>query len=304
MNDILSIATDARQSDEWGEFLKAIGWEVKKIDGMLIYHRKIPLFNASFIKIQHVKGPISLVKIDAFARKNRALFSVIEPHTAGYNEDDWRRNGYRVSKMRYAHSATILIDLTRTEETIMASFSENARRNIRKAERQLTVESGSLTDAVIRQFYAMYLRLGKRKKFYVPPFAEVKAKMNSFAKTSVVFFAYEVKDKEPVAALWVGSVGRTIIYFHPGNTDRGYDLLANYLLVWEAMKWGKKKGMQVFDFETAYDTRYPWENKKWLGYTEFKKKFGGQFVEFPPSYVKFYNPLMKGIYLFGTMLSK
>jgi lipid II:glycine glycyltransferase (peptidoglycan interpeptide bridge formation enzyme) len=308
MNSILEKSTDARQTREWGEFLKNIGWQVDIVDGIYVFLRKFPLTNRTLIKIQHPKGPLPLKKIDILASKHRALFVILEPHSKGFNEKLLRQNGYQISKMRFAHSATRLIDLQQSEVDLLKSFSENARRNIKKSLQSVKIQTVPLnkgdSTAAIAQFYALYAQLGKAKKFYVPSFHETNGKIQAFKKSSVLLFATEKKTGNPIAVLWVGSVGKTLIYFHPGNTERGYELLANYALIWEAMKWGRKQGMMVFDFETAYDRRYPQENKQWKGYTEFKQKFGGELIEYPPSYIKFYNPLIKYLYILGTIFSR
>lgn len=340
-------ATDARQTKEWGDFLKNIGWKVEKVDDVYIFIRNIPFLHRSLIKIQHPKGPLPLKRIEAVAKKHDALFVVLEPHVVGYNEKILLQNDFQISKLRFAHSATRLIDLRISEAALLKSFSENTRRNIKKAQKYVDIKIVPLMDKnasfFIDQFYNLYKYLGKRKKFYVPSFHETNGKLQAFKETSVLLFAYtkqsviskeervrnprtdEIshigspdligvrddkkkrvlkKEIEPIAVLWVGSVGKTLVYFHPGNTERGYELLANYALIWEAMKWGKKQKLQFLDFETAYDARYPHENKNWKGYTQFKEKFGSELIEYPPSYIKFYNPLIKYLYLFGTMFSK
>lgn len=312
-------AHDARQTEEWGNFLSTMGWKIERILGlskkdkaqekMHLFVRVFPFFG-TLIKVQHPKGEMPFGKIDRLAKKYRASAIVIEPDNAGYNEKDYVENGYRISKLRYAHSSTIRIDLTRTEEQIMKSFSENARRNIKKAQKELVVNNKALTngniDQVSRLFYSLYKSLGKTKKFYVPSYKETSAKMKAFQKTSTVLFAYPKNSNKdfPAAALWVGNCRNTAVYFHPGNTKMGYKLNANYLLVWEAMRLAKRQKMQFFDFESIFDPRYPKENIRWKGYTDFKKKFGGQVILFPPSWIKFYSPVFKYLYLFGTLFSK
>jgi len=305
MKGSLTHATDARQTTEWGNFLRQIGWQIESIDGIYIFIKRVPFLNSSTIKIQHPHGPIPFEKIHRVAREYNALFVVIEPTSVQFDEKAFLKNGYRVSKLRFAHSATILIDLRVPFEALWKSFSENARRNIKKAEKQLILKVEPLnSEQQILKFYSLYTRLGNTKKFYVPSYHEVRAKMRAFQNTSYLLWALEKEHNEPVAVLWVGYFDTVLVYFHPGNTKRGYELLANYLLVWEALKLGKKLGLTVFDFETAYDPRYPWENKQWKGYTEFKRKFGGEFIQYPSSFIKFYNPIFKYFYLFATMLSK
>jgi lipid II:glycine glycyltransferase (peptidoglycan interpeptide bridge formation enzyme) len=306
MHSPLSSAVDARQSREWGIFLEQIGWKVEIIDGIYIFIRTIPFLNRTIIKIQHPKGPLPFRKLETLAKRNKALCIILEPHISGFAAEKFTRYGYRISKLRFAHTATILIDLQQSCNDLWKSFSENVRRNIRKAEMRVTIRVVPLgTDddhRYIEEFYTFYSELGKMKKFYVPSYHEVRAKITAFKETSVMFFAYE--KEQPIAVLWVGAVGNTLIYFHPGNSERGYELFANHLLVWEAIKYGKQKGLAFFDFETAYDSRYPWENKQWKGYTEFKKKFGGELISFPPGYIRFYSPMFKYFYFLATVFSK
>lgn len=316
MNATLLNALDARQTKEWAKFLEHLKWKTEKIGTTYIFLRRLALLNQSLIKIQHPVGPVDLKKIELFAKKEKALFIIIEPHNRGFVESDYIKHGYSKSKIQFAHSATIKIDLTRSVNKMYSAFSTNAKRNIKKAEKNIFIKMVALKDvkdaSVLQQFYSLYAATGKEKKFYVPSYAEVSAKIRAFKKTSYILFAYEKNsphmdsihgEKEPIAVLWIGHFDNVLVYFHPGNTKKGYKLLANYLLVWEALKLGKKLGLQVFDFETMYDYRYPKENKAWIGYTEFKKKFGGEEVYYPQSWIKFYNPFFRLLYSVGTFFT-
>jgi len=53
-------------------------------------------------------------------------------------------------------------------------------------------------------------------------------------------------------------------------------------------KLAKKMGCKIFDFEGIYDDRFPL--KSWLGFSRFKKSFGGLEVEYPGAYSKFLLP--------------
>jgi lipid II:glycine glycyltransferase (peptidoglycan interpeptide bridge formation enzyme) len=52
------------------------------------------------------------------------------------------------------------------------------------------------------------------------------------------------------------------------------------------MKEAKKRGSLVWDFEGIFDQRFP--NKDILGYTHFKKSFGGKEIEFPGAFTKWF----------------
>lgn len=307
MTDTVAKAIDARQFPQWSTFLKNIGWQVKKLKGNNIAIKKIPFINLSIIKIQHPLNPVPFKQVDIIAKKYNALLVLVEPHNHKYNEEIFIKNGYKRSNMRAAHSATIRIDLQKTEEEIFNSFSENAKRNIKKAKKNnLRVEIIRLntkeSEKYFLKFYNLLGNLVKMKKFYIPKYKESYAKFQGFKNNSVLLFAYENnKDnshQDPIAGIWLGYYKNVSVYLQTGIMQKGYLLLANYLLVWKALQFSKKNNIQVFDFESIYDTRYPKDNKDWIGYSEFKKRFHGEIIEYPHNWIKIYNPLLKIISIF------
>lgn len=304
MQQRLTSACDIRQTKEWGEFLAQIGWRTEKIGNTFLFIRNVPWLG-SVIKIQHPSGLLPFARIDTVARRHAASFVVVEPHSTGYDERSFLKWGYRKSLLRYVHSATILLNLRRSETALWRGFSQNARRNIRRAEQTLDV---SLTEKIdvqtIQECYALFKETGKRQHFWIPPFSEIEAKMLAFQKHSVILFAYEKGKRDPVACLWLAYLTDVAVYMQPGSTATGYACNANYLLVWKGIQWLKKKGIQAFDFESIYDPRYPRENTAWKGYTEFKQKFSGEVVQYPPSWIKIYNPGFNVFYRFMSLFMK
>lgn len=295
-------AIDARQAPEWGDYLKKIGWDIEDINGTLIFIHRTPLIKRSVIKIQHPIGPLPFNEIEKIAKKYNALFTLIEPHTLGYDEKAFLKNGYRKSYMQFAHTATTKIDLQCTENELFATFSENAKRNIRKSQKNnLEIKEvwfkDDKDDYYFKKYYSLLMLLSKKKKFYSPSFDEYHKKMTAFKKSSVLLFAYERGQDEPLAVVWYASYGSVMTYMQTGITQKGYDLLANYLLVWEGLKLAKRQKIKIFDFESIHDPRFPKENKGWMGYSEFKKRFHGEIIEYPPTWIKFYSRAFKWFYI-------
>jgi lipid II:glycine glycyltransferase (peptidoglycan interpeptide bridge formation enzyme) len=299
-------AIDTRQTVQWGKYLSQLGWNIERVGKTIILIKKIPFINKSVIKIQHPVGTIPFKEIEKIAKKYSAFSTLIEPHNVNYSEDNYKKNNYTKSNMRFAHSATIKIDLNQNEKELWSSLSENAKRNITKAKKNnLVIKKIFLkrekSDNQFDTFYNLLLELVKIKKFYIPSYDEYVKKMNAFRDTSVIIFAYEENGKIPIAAVWLAHYKNVITYLQTGITKKGYDSLANYLLVWEALKLGKKLKLEVFDFETIYDPRYPKENKRWIGYSEFKKRFHGEIIEYPPSWIKFHNKFFHFLYTCSTI---
>lgn len=289
---------DIRQSPEWGRYLENIGWVVEKAGDISVAINRLPLFGRSVIKIQHPMGEIPFQKINAIAQKYKALFVLVEPMTVGYDEKVFASHGYRPTHQQFAPTATIKIDLKQSEKDLLKSFSDNARRNIKKSQAaNLKLQSILLRDdknyKAFDDFYRLHENLGRMKHFYVPSREHMLKKARAMKDVTVLFFAYEKGDDVPIATVWTSIKDGVMTYLHTGITDRGYELLANYILVWEAMVFAKKQKCSVFDFEIIFDERYPKENRRWIGYTQFKKRFHGRIVEYPPRWIKHYSPVYK-----------
>lgn len=299
---------DLRQTRQWGKYLSQIGWTVLKVDHLQVYIKKIPALECSVIKIQRPPNPVPLGQINQLAKKYRALFVILEPTINQFNRSAFLKAGFNNSQMFLSHTATILIDLTKTPNQLFNSFSENARRNINKAKKHhLIIKSVFLKntsdDQDFKKFYTLLQSLTKMRKFWIPSYGEFYKKMLSFKNNSLFLFAYPVKSDLPMAVVWIVYIKNRAWYLHTGITKDGYRTLANYLLVWQAFLTLKKMGVKIFDFEGIYDPRFPKEKKRWVNFSQFKKRFHGKMVEYPAPMIKIYHPLFKLLYLCAKIFS-
>lgn len=307
MSPLVEKAIDARQIPEWANFMEGIGWSAEKVGTTQLFIKKMAILNHSIIKIQHPVGPFNFDNIEKIAKENKALFTLIEPHPYQFDQQALEKNGYRKSHLKITHTATELIDLRPDENTIFNSFSENARRNIKKAQKNnLQIKHVYLEkeadNTYFTAFFDLLINVGKIKKFYIPDYHEMFTKMKAFKNITLLSFAY--KDEKPIAAVWYAIKNNQIWYLHTGITPEGYQLLANYLLVWEGIKEAKKNNCVVFDFEALYDPRYKSDQKAWIGFTEFKKRFHGEIVAYPGPWIKIYSLPYRLLYMVGSLLSR
>jgi len=308
MSNLVEKATDARQTPQWAKFMQTLAWEAHQIHNTQIFVRPIKPFAHSLIKIQHTRGELPLEEIDALAKLKKALFVAIEPGPLGYNEESFKKNGYIKSVLSTSYSANILVDIAKSPDQLLSSFSENARRNIRKGEKnKLKIKTVFLKDqtdsTAIQEFYELHAKVSKMKGFYIHPYNEIEAKMEAFKERGLLIFAYEENDPKPIGAIWFGCVDQTLLYINTGISKRGYDLLANYILLWEGLKLAESLKVTVLDFEGIYDERNPKENKKWVGFTEFKKRFHGEIIYYPPRWIKIYNLPYKLLYTCASIFN-
>jgi len=287
---------DLRQSNEWSRYISQLGWQVEetknKEQRTKIFIRKLPLIGAVG-KIQRSSVIPLIEEIDGIAKRHRVLFVKLEPSfvkateglrsspPSGFEPDNWSLSSTR----------TIHIDLTPNEEEIFAKFSKDARYSVRKAQR-LGVKIETSNDK-IKTFYNLLKGTGKRKKFYVAPFKDLQAKVGAFKDKSTLIFAYH--NEEPIAGALILFHDRVAYYHQAASNLQGRKLLAPYLVVWGVIKLAKKRGCHTLDLEGIYDPRYK-IYKRFRKIGIFKKKFGGRGVEYPGSFIRYYNPIIKLIF--------
>lgn len=264
---------DLRQSPNYGHFMEKIGWLVGRKDGFQFYIRHFPILG-NFIKIPRPQNQISPKTLDNLAKKYRAFAVRV----------DW------------SPTKTITLDLTKSLEQIQNQMKKDARYELRKAEKNKILIKDSRD---IETFIKMWHKNAWHRGFWIPIKREIQAIWEAFGKDAFIIEAVRGGTKfcqerkgvffVPLAGALILIHDRTAHYFHAASTPEGRKLSAPYLVVWEAIKETKKRGCQIFDFEGIYDERFP--QKSWLGFTHFKKSFGGKEIEFPGPFIRFYNPI-------------
>ncbi len=264
---------EIRQSGEYANYIKSLGWQVDKLGKWHVFIKKFPLIG-SLIKIQRTAWPLPFPEIEALAQKCRAFQIIIEPANSRESAAGGEQS-FRPLKSPFIPTKTLVKDLRLSEQAILDSFSKNKRRDIRIAQRNnFLVKEGTPED---------FLELKKQyllKKFILPigTRREIKNLQEAFGPKAKILVA-ELKGKVAAGTLLL-FYDKAAYYWQAAATDQGKKLLAPTLLVWEAMKLSKKMGCTKFDFEGIFDERFP-ENKSWLGFTHFKEGFRGEEVLYP-----------------------
>ncbi len=274
---------DLRQSLNYSRYMQSNGWTVKKIP-QFIYIRKIPLLG-SIIKIQRPQWPIDFKKIDAFAKKDNALFVKLEPQQL--NNETMKQldnNGFRQDKWPLLPPKTIHLDLTKSEKQLLKEMAKDTHYCLKKAENK---------DIKILRYYdieSFHEALKQFGKGYIPKKKEFQSLINTFAKNALLLVA---KKKIEVFAGAVFLITRkTAYYFYAFTSPEGRKNFSQYLIVWRAIKELKKHKLKILDLEGIEDPRFQF-TKKWRGFSHFKKSFGGEEITFPGSFTKYYHPLLR-----------
>jgi lipid II:glycine glycyltransferase (peptidoglycan interpeptide bridge formation enzyme) len=170
-----------------------------------------------------------------------------------------------------------LIDLTPSEDELLARMKQKARYNIRLAEKKgVTLRVGTQEDFGL--LYKMYAETSVRDGFVIRDegyYQTVwKLFMDSHEPTCEPLIA-EV-DGESVAAIFVFYFAGRVYYVYGMSRNTHREKMPTYLLQWEAMKRAKSRGCTIYDLWGAPDV-FDESDSMW-GVYRFKEGLGGKVV--------------------------
>lgn len=283
-------STDIRQSSLWAKYLEELGWQaIELTSNFFAYFKQIP-FLGTIIKIPRAALPIPFKEIDKLAATKNAFFVKLEPkiETSESNVNNilslLKTGGYQIDRWSLNPTTTSQIDLTKSEDALLAAMEKDTRYSTRAAIRR-GVEVKQTNN--IEQFKNLYFATAKRKGFW-PAKKELEALWKVFYQENAVTILTAFYQGTPLATTLLLYQNKIGSYYHAASANEHRELMAPYLLLWEAMKFLKKKGCAVFDLEGIHDPRIP-STRSWKGFTLFKKGFGGREVEYLGSFTKYYK---------------
>ena len=271
------------QSKEWREFRKKWGNQILQTSfGFLTIH-KIPL--TPFKIGMFIKGPMPIPEMikelkDLGAKEN-LIFIKLEPNYV-VKKDEMRcadkektinllkKYGAVPGKTLFTPT-TFWIDLTRPEDDILKSFHPKTRYNIRVAQKNgVEVVEGN-SDKAFKRYLELTRETVERQGFYAHTEKYHRLMWEYLHPTGIAHLLTASYNGE-IVTTWILFSYKDFLYYPYGaSTDKYKEVMANNLMMWEAIKLGKKLGLKTFDL---------WGREPGKGFTKFKEGYHPQVVEF------------------------
>ena len=275
---------DIRQSIHFTNYLKRLGWTVERIGEINYFIRRFPVIG-SILKVQRPEE-IRNDTIKRLARKYRVFQVIIEPKTE-LDANFLASIGFRLSKKPYLPSKTLQIDLTQSQMKIFWHLKKDARYAIKRGE-ATKMKSYSTPDEIKkwREAWKSSVKFNR----YVPSSEQLLNLRKSFPDNYSLFLAsHNISGRIIGGVLFTRSLHDFGYYWYGFTNNEGRTSLSQYSLLYQGILWAKRQGCKVFDFEGVYDPRFP--DKSWLGFSHFKRSFGGYEVEYPGCFIQNRFPL-------------
>lgn len=159
----------------------------------------------------------------------------------------------------------------RSEEELLASFKSKCRYNIRLAQRK-GVRCAVYGKERLADFQKLMEETGKRDGFRVRS-QEYFARMLDALGDRCRLYLCEYQGQPLSGAISVRYGGR-VCYVYGASTSEHREVMPNYLMQWEMIRWAVSTGCQIYDFQGVpcwYDPSHP--N---YGVYRFKTGFNGR----------------------------
>jgi lipid II:glycine glycyltransferase (peptidoglycan interpeptide bridge formation enzyme) len=269
----------ANASDGWRMTRVATSTPSGVVGGQLLLHR---MSRSPWSRAYAPRGPVAehldAGTIAAFtrvvreeARRLRVVSVVIDPEVeagAGWEArlaaEGWQRNPEPSSRTR-------IIDLTLSEEAILAGMHRKCRQSIAKAER-LGVRTREGTGDDVAVFHALHVATQHRAGRKAHSEGYFRGLWEGLAPRGAIrlLFAVAPGTEEPLATVLLVSCAGRVADVYGGTSTEGERRRANYLLKWEAIRSSRAAGLREYDL---WGLPSP-------GVAEFKRAFGGREVEY------------------------
>ena len=160
----------------------------------------------------------------------------------------------------------------RDEETLMANLTQQTRRNLRKA-----IKFGVTVQVVGEEHLDDFVRLmattGERDGFAVRPRAYFVRFLEALGAHARLYMAF-YEGKAIAGAITTNFGGKTC-YVYGASDNEHREVMPNYLMQWEMIRWAIETGCTVYDFQ-GISGNLEEEGNHMYGLYRFKRGFNGQ----------------------------
>lgn len=202
---------------------------------------------------------------------------------------------WRFSDSQPQFRNTIQLDLTRSDEDILAAMGSGKRRKVRYGPKHgVTTRVGTLDDLPL--LYRLYAETGARDEFITRPYDYYVDEWGSMMKAGFAHVLIAQVNGQAVGHVILFRYGRTCWYFTGASVSDNElrKLMPSDLLQWEAIRWAKSVGCTLYDFYGA-PNQFDESDPMW-GVYQFKQDFGGQVVRHIGAWDFAPNPVLYAAY--------
>ncbi|MDL2234178.1 peptidoglycan bridge formation glycyltransferase FemA/FemB family protein, partial [Ruminococcaceae bacterium OttesenSCG-928-L11] len=274
------------------------------VGGVSILVQKIPVIGTSML--YSPRGPVCdwydtavmadlKTGIDALAKKHKAHIYKMDPDVldsderfltlakeAGYTRYKGG-TGFETIQARFNYRLYLE---GRTEEELFQNLTQKTRYNVRVAMKK-GVEVRVAGEDALDDFMRLMSVTGERDGFSIRPKSYFQRMLSCLGEHARLYMAY-YDGKAVSGALTTNYAGKTC-YIYGASDNAHRNVMPNYLIQWEMIRWAAQTGCTVYDFQGVSGNLD--ESDHLYGLYRFKKGFNGTLDELAGEFDYTYRPI-------------
>ncbi len=284
------------QSENWLAFQTSVGRETIRFSsddfsangiihqlplvGKYLYIPRGPIVINNQQSVDNERQKENLQKLVALAKEKNAKWIRIEPKNKEILREIEEVCGGKVVQSPHTMQPkeTLVMDIMKDENILLAQMKSKTRYNIRLAEKRGVNVFETREEKYIAAFLDLITATSGRKGIVSHSREYYKKFFTTLPEEMCRLFVAEYKGVT-IAANIVIFYGDIVTYLHGGTADEHRDVMAPYLLQWEQIKVAKARSYHFYDFggvKTANDRQSAMNKNDWNGITRFKAGFSPQ----------------------------
>lgn len=280
------------QAWEWGEFRKLTGVKVVREGGLQVTIHPLPYtkLTVGYCPKAEMPDEGQVEALSKIANDNNCIMIKVEPK-AEVSDQDLKRFGFVRGRSLFT-KYNFVLDVRRSEEELLAFMKQKTRYNIKVAVKNGVVVSVDNSSEAFEKYLELTEETTRRQGFYAHGrdyHKKMWETLKHSAQSAVISDQLTVnllvaRYEGEIISTWVlFKFGDTLYYPYGASTRKHQKVMANNLMMWEAIKLAKKMGCLYLDMWGALGND-PDPKDPWLGFHNFKAGYGARHVEYVGSY--------------------
>lgn len=301
---------------EWGQVKKGMGWEplplILEEDGeikgaLLILKRRLPVPLLQRCIFYSPRGPVVDGENQAMcqalfngaarvAQEHRAIFLKIDPDVKSEREDfqailkacGFHKNETGLDFEGVQPNFVFRLNITPSEVKLLEGMHSKWRYNIRLAKKKGVTIRPAENKEDLQTFYAILQETAERDRFLVRGYEYFEWIWDHMVENGYARVFVGEYEGQAIAATLAMIVGDKAWYLYGASSNQYRNVMPNYLIQWEMIRWARERGCSLYDFRGVSGDLD--ENNPLYGLYRFKKGFNGEFTAFVGEWDRVFSP--------------
>lgn len=190
-----------------------------------------------------------------------------------------QKRGWRFSDDQVQFRNTLTLDLSQSEDALLAGMNQSTRRKIRQSEKRDVTVRETTDESDLHVLYKIYAETGERQEFIIRPWDYYRDLWVDFMRGGLATVFVAEYGEQILSGAVIFHFGNRAWYFYGMSSNEERDRQPNFAVQWEAIRWAKAQGYTIYDWWGA-PNEFVETDPMW-GVYRFKRGFGSTIIRTP-----------------------